>query len=67
MAKTTKFDDVACIVDNHTGRVKAQYVGLGATSNARMDQKKFCKVKTFGNTSVLTGEAAQKAIAKGRV
>ena len=59
-------DEVAVVVDNHTGRVKAQYQGVGAIEDAQHTQKATKHIKSFGDTSIITGEDALKAIKSGR-
>lgn len=63
--------DVAVVVDKHTGRVRYQCQGLGAEADARSFLRQ-CragndKVDFLSSATVITGEEATKAIAKGRV
>lgn len=65
-------DDIAAVIDKHTGRVKVQFQGLGATADARSFLRQ-CqnpgsgeKVDFLSSASVITGEEARKAIRKGR-
>jgi len=67
-------DEVAVVVDNHTGRVRAHFQGLGAMADAqsflrscRNPSPGNAKVDFLSSTSIVTGEKAKKAIKTGRV
>jgi len=67
-------DAAAVVVDEHTGRVKAQFQGFGAESDAnhflrscRAPGAGNVKVDFLSSATVITGDAARKAIARGRV
>jgi len=67
-------DEVAAVIDKHTGRVRAQFQGFGAESDAN-SHLRHCqnpglggaKVDHLSSATVITGEAARKAIKNGRV
>lgn len=67
-------DAAAVVVDNHTGRVRFQCTGFGAEADARAFLNS-CRAPRLGNdkvdflssASIITGDAAKKAIKKGRV
>lgn len=67
-------DEVAAVIDKHTGRVRAQFQGLGAAADAR-SHLRFCqgggtsgvKVDHLSSACVITGEKAKKAIRDGRL
>lgn len=66
-------DEVAAVIDKHTGRVRAQFKGFGAVSDAR-HHLRHCqnpgaggaKVDHLSSATVITGKEAEKAIATGR-
>lgn len=63
------FDARAVVVDNHTGKVLANFQGLGAVSDAE-HHARLCSrggVTHMSNTSVITGAAAARAHKAGRV
>jgi len=67
-------DAVAAVVDNHTGKVKAQFEGFGAEKDAKHFLRSCrapggggTKVDFLSSATVITGEAARKAIKQGRV
>lgn len=66
-------DEAAAVIDKHTGRVRAQFMGLGAEADAR-SHLRHCqagvggaKVDHLSSAVVITGEKARKAIKTGRV
>lgn len=67
-------DEAAVVVDNHTGRVRAQFQGLGAAADARSFLRQ-CRAPAPGNdkvdflssASVVTGDKAKKAIRDGKI
>ena len=67
-------DEAAAVIDKHTGRVRAQFVGFGAEADAR-SHLRTCqsggvggvKVDHLSSATVITGDEARKAIKKGRV
>jgi len=66
-------DEVAAVVDKHTGRVKARFQGLGAISDAgsflrqcRTPSPGNSKVDFLNSATVITGKEAEKAIRNGR-
>lgn len=63
-----KADEVAVVVDNHTGRIRAHYVGLGAAGDAASfaRQCKAGKVDCMSSISVVTGTEAAKILKNGR-
>jgi hypothetical protein len=67
-------DAVAVVVDNHTGKVRAQFKGLGAEADAKSflrqcqrPQRGGTKVDFLSSAAVITGDKAEKAIKQGRV
>lgn len=66
-------NEAAVVVDNHTGRVRFQCCGFGAERDATAFLRS-CqgapganKVDCLSSASVITGEAARRAIKNGRV
>ena len=67
-------DEAAAVIDKHTGRVRAQFLGFGAEADAR-SHLRTCqnpsrggvKVDHLSSATVITGDAARKAIKNGRV
>jgi len=62
-------DEVAAVIDQHTGKVRARFQGFGAKEDAASFAR-HCKqggVDFLNTTSIITGEAAKKAIKNGRV
>jgi len=68
-AKIPNFDAHAVVVDNHTGKVIANFQGLGAERDAEQHARMCAQggVNHMSSTSVLTGSAAAKAHKAGRV
>lgn len=67
-------DECAAVIDKHTGRVRAQFRGFGAEVDAASHLRQcqspgpgMSKVEHLSSACVITGKAAEKAIAKGRV
>ncbi|KKM79071.1 hypothetical protein LCGC14_1353580 [marine sediment metagenome] len=62
-------DEIAAVIDNHTGRVRMQASGFGAEADMRSAARtcKTGKVDHLSSTSVITGKAAAIAIKNGRV
>ena len=66
-------DACAVVVDEHTGRVRAQFQGIGAEADARSFLRGCkggagkAKVDFLSSSTVITGEKAREAIHKGRV
>jgi len=66
-------DETAAVVDQHTGKVKAHFRGLGAKHDAESFLRR-CqrtanpkdKVDFLSSATVITGETAAKAIKYGR-
>ena len=59
---------VAAVIDQHTGRVLSYHSGAAARFEASQAEQSFkAAPKYVGKTSVITGEAAKKAIRDGRV
>lgn len=67
-------DATAVVIDKHTGRVKAHFVGFGAEADAKSFLRQ-CrgaanpknKVDFLSSAEVITGDKAKKAIVDGRV
>lgn len=67
-------DEVAVVIDKHTGRVRAQFQGLGAEADAKAHLR-YCqtggvsgvKVDHLSSACIVTGDKAKKAITKGRI
>lgn len=67
-------DAAAAVIDKHTGRVRAQFIGFGAEADAK-SHLRTCqnpglggsKVDHLSSATVITGEEARKAIKAGRV
>lgn len=67
-------DAAAVVVDNHTGKVVAQFSGFGAEADAKSHMR-ICqkpgtgkdKVDHMSSCSVVTGDNARKAMKTGRV
>jgi len=67
-------DEAAAVIDKHTGRVRAQFIGFGAEADARSHLRTCqagvpggAKVDHLSSATVITGDKARRAIAKGRV
>lgn len=67
-------DEVAAVIDKHTGRVRAQFSGFGAIADAKSHLRQcqrpgpgMARVDHLSSATVITGKEAAKAIAKGRV
>jgi len=67
-------DAAAAVIDKHTGKVKAQFQGFGAEGDAKHFLRGciapgpgHAKVDFLSSATVITGDAARKAIARGRV
>ncbi len=62
-------DEAAAVIDKHTGRVRAQFIGFGAEADAASHLRTCLagKVDHLNSATVITGEEARKAIKKGRV
>ena len=67
-------DEAAVVIDNHTGRVRAHFLGFGAEKDAASfvrgcqggrDPKS--RVDFLSSVSVVIGEKARKAIKVGKV
>ena len=61
-------DEAAAVIDKHTGRVRAQFIGFGAESdaNSHLRQCQAGGVDHLSSATVITGDEARKAITKGR-
>ena len=67
-------DQVAVVIDEHTGKVRARFQGLGATADAQSFLRQ-CRSPGVGNVKVdflssakvVTGKEAEKAIRTGRL
>lgn len=61
-------DQIAVVINDHTGKVEAQFCSCAAEDDAYAHQRT-CKGKVdhMSSTSVITGEDAKKAIENGRV
>lgn len=67
-------DDVAVVIDEHTGRLRAKFQGIGATVDAHSFLRQ-CKnpkpgddkVDFLSSAKVVTGKDATKAIRTGRL
>lgn len=67
-------DEVAVVIDEHTGRLKAKFEGFGAERDARSFLRQ-CRAPQPGNDKVdflssavvVTGAKAKKAIKTGRL
>lgn len=68
-AQVPNFDAHAVVVDNHTGKVIANFQGLGAEADAKHHARMCAQggVEHMSSTSILTGKAATKAHKAGRV
>lgn len=68
MAKDIDFDEVAAVVDD-TGRIQAQFQGLGAGEDAQATLRGMRKygIKAYKGATVVTGKEAEKAIKKRRI
>lgn len=67
-------DEAAAVIDTHTGRVCAQFAGFGAEADAKAHLRTCqnpgqggVKVDHLSSATVITGDAARKAIKNGRV
>lgn len=67
-------DEIAAVIDKHTGRVKANFQGIGAIKDAKSFLRTCqnpgvsgARVDFLSSATVITGEEARKAIKKGRV
>ncbi len=67
-------DDVAAVIDKHTGKVRGQFRGIGAEADAsafirdcQKPQPGGAKVDFLSSAAVITGKKAEKAIKAGRV
>ena len=67
-------DAAAAVIDKHTGRVRAQFMGFGAEADARSHLRTCqagvpggAKVDHLSSATVITGDEARKAIKNGRV
>ena len=66
--KLPDFDAHAVVVDQHTGKVLANFQGLGAEEDAHRHARQCTgSVKHMSSVSVITGGAAAKAHKAGRV
>lgn len=67
-------DEAAAVIDKHTGRVCAQFIGFGAEADAKSHLRTCqagvaggAKVDHLSSATVITGDKARRAIKKGRV
>ena len=67
-------DEVAVVIDKHTGRVRARFEGYGAKRDAESHLRTCqrgvpggARVDHLSSACVVTGEEAKKAIRKGRL
>lgn len=67
-------DEVAAVIDKHTGRVHARFEGFGAGADARSFLRATqspspgnTKVDHLSSATVIYGDKAKKAIKTGRV
>jgi hypothetical protein len=62
-------DEVAVVVDNHSGKVYAHFIGIGAKGDAieTVRECKGKKIEGMQQLSVVTGAEATKALKNGRV
>lgn len=67
-------DEAAVVIDKHTGRVRAQFQGLGAERDAAAHLRHCqspgpggAKVDHLSSACVVTGDKARKAIKNGRI
>ena len=66
-------DEAAAVIDKHTGRVRAQFIGFGAEADAKAHLRTCqagtggAKVDHLSSATVITGDEARKAIKNGRV
>lgn len=69
-----KTNEVAAVIDEHTGRVRAQFSGFGAENDAKAFLRG-CqrpapgnkKVDILSSATVVTGQKALDAVKKGRI
>jgi len=67
-------DECAVVIDEHTGRLRAKFQGIGATADAnaflrqcRAPKNPKERVDHLSSAVVITGEKAKKAIKNGRL
>ncbi len=67
--KIPDFDAHAVVVDDHTGKVIANFQGLGAEADAKQHARICAQggVDHMSSTSIIIGDAAKKAHKAGRV
>ena len=67
--KIPDFDAHAVVVDDHTGKILANFQGLGAEEDAN-SHKRFCQaggVNHMSSVSIITGKEAARVHKAGRV
>lgn len=62
-------DEVAVVIDNHTGKVQARFEGFGAAADAKsfLRQCQSGRVDHLSSATVVTGDKAKKALRDGRL